>query len=175
MISNVYNRAEKHERAVVIRAYMAAAGLTRAVCFSCGNAANSLRAVGIRDLVEVGPGPQANMCPTGWWTPAEIHNTWPDRFDATSGHLPAPLMTRIAHRMRQRFPDPTPRITIPAGSGETIVVWHIAHPTVTISAVYDDRDPSTTYNEEAPLNEWVAAIATTRLHITTDGKEHPIP
>lgn len=125
------------------------------VCFSCGNAAGSLRDRGL-DVIECGPGPHADFRPDRWWTPAEIREGWPGRFDATPGHLDAAMMSRLADRFRRHLADrPGPLEYVPTGSGETILALGIAYPDVRWVAVYN-LDHATRFHCAAPLNRAVA-------------------
>lgn len=117
---------QKAIRAAVISDYMLRAGITRAVCFTCGNAARALRIAGVTDLIEVGP--RGPLQPAEWWTPAMIAQVWPDRFDATPGHLPYHLMIEVARRIRIAGPPMPGAYRVPTGSGETITCLRIAWP-----------------------------------------------
>ena len=89
----------------------------------------------------------------------EIRQLFPMAFDATSGHLPADLMREIAVRMRNELTfDTDTEYTIPTGSGETVVCLKMAFPNINFIPQYDNSDPSTEYNDEAPLNEVVRAM-----------------
>lgn len=142
-------------RARVIAAYARAAGYRGVVVFSCGNASRALKATGIY-TVEVAPG--GDLVAGRWWQPAEIHRAWPDLLDATSGHLPAPLMMDLARAYRGYLGDlPQKAYEVPTGSGETILCLSWAYPDVAFMPVYSD-DPATMYDSDAPLNSAVAAL-----------------
>lgn len=160
---NIYP-TEKAIRAQVIRRHMAEAGLTRAVCFTCGNAARALRDAGV-DVLAIGP--HEGIDARRWFTTGEIRNLWPDRFDATSGHLPPDVMNRIADVIRHTWPDPDGPITVPTGSGETIVALRIAYPTAHLIAAYDNRRPETTFHDAAPLNHIVRIVADAVTYTST--------
>lgn len=146
----------KRERAVVIRAHMAAAGIADAVCFSCGNAARALRDAGV-PVLEIGPaGP---LRPSAWWSEAMVRRVWPDRFDATSGHLSVALMTTIGARLRAALGELEDQTVVPCGSGETLVCLALAYPQVRFVAEYDMCRPETEYHPQAPLNVLVARLA----------------
>jgi hypothetical protein len=139
---------EKYIRAKVIRRYMQEAGYTKAVCFTCGNAAIALRAEGV-DTLEIGS--KGVLEPKKWWTPAEIHRVFPDYFDATSGHLPAHLMVLIAKELRKAF-----RVIpwgVYTGSGETITCFRWAFPQQKFEPL-GDFTPATERNPESAL-EWI--------------------
>lgn len=132
------------------------------VVFTCGNAANALRRellAGL-DVIEIGPRGVLN---TGkWWSPSDIHNTFPSLFDATSGHLQLPLLVQVAAEFKaylygEHF-DPTKTWFVPTGSGETILALHIAFPETKFIAVYDNTHPETTRDPQAPLNQIVDAL-----------------
>lgn len=147
----------KKIRAVVIKEYVEAAGYPGVVVFTCGNAANALREVGLQ-VVEVGP--KGDLKTDEWWSPALIHKVWPHLFDATSGHLPIPMMmdiSRMFKRYLNAFCDGMKgyRYRVPTGSGETIMCLRWAYPDKAFEPVYN-LDESTQFNEEAPLNKLVA-------------------
>jgi hypothetical protein len=145
----------KQIRARVIADYVRAAGYHGVVVFTCGNAARTLREQGL-EVTEVGP--RGDLKTDKWWTMAEIHKAWPDLFDATSGHLAAPIMSDIAKAYRQHLGDlPGKRYLIPSGSGETILCLRIVYPFVDFEAGYDDDFPETTRHNDAPLNQFVDA------------------
>jgi hypothetical protein len=148
------NVLEKKIRSQVIKEYMQATGYTRAVCFTCGNATKALRDEGV--IVD-SIGAHEELVPNKWWTQVEIKNTFPQHFDATSGHLPIFLMARIAGRIRagNRFEDFGTEI--PTGSGETIVVLSMAFPEHAreLTPLYN-LGPETEYSEFAPLNTLVS-------------------
>lgn len=137
-------------RANVIAQYIKEAGYRGVVCFSCGNAARALRAAGLM-VVEVSP--EGPLCPGKWWNPAEIHLVWPDLFDATSGHLPIPLMLKVARALRDHLGElQEATYQVPTGSGETIVCLQWAYPDKRFVPLYG-LGPETRYNNEAPLND----------------------
>ncbi len=152
-------------RAAVIDNYMMGAGIGKAVCFSCGNAARALAGRGI-NILEIGP--QGQLQSVRWWTPAEIHLLWPDRFDATPGHLPLFLMLHIAMAIRDELgviqiegaDYPGVGLHVPTGSGETIMCMHLAYPAYKFVAVYDDNHESTRYFAGAPLSGVVGRMFT---------------
>jgi len=148
----------KRLRAEAIAEYVRAAGVGGVVCFTCGNAAEELRRQGLH-VVEVGPRGELDA---GWWWPAErIARTWPHLLDATSGHLPAPLMARVAEAFR-RYLGPLDMDVVhevASGSGETVVCLAWAYPECRFAAVYDGRRPETRYGRQAPLNGLVRAVA----------------
>ncbi len=144
---------EKTIRAQLISRYIRAAGYVGVVVFTCGNAAAALRSVGV-DVLEVGN--HGELIPGKWWTPAEIRRIWPDRFDATSGHLPAPLMAEIAAALRKAMGHlPPAEYGIPTGSGETIICMRWAYPLCTFVPIYGGS-AATAYSPQAPLNYAVA-------------------
>lgn len=139
----------KHIRAGVIADYVQAAGFSGVVVFTCGNAARALRERGL-DVLEIGP--HGVLLPGRWWTPAEIHRAWPALFDATSGHLPAPLMVSISKAFRDFLGDLSQReYDVPTGSGETITCLRWAYPDTVFLPVYS-LDAHTKFEPLAPLN-----------------------
>ena len=128
----------------------------KALCFSCGNAIRWLESVGVENLLKIGPG--GDLDPLRWFSPEDIARHWPDHFDATSGHLSIPLMQRIGRALKKEMRGKAPNIDIPSGSGETAVCYAMAYPDVRFKAVYDNRDPATSYSERSPLNALVAAL-----------------
>lgn len=143
---------QKSIRANVIAAYLQALGTARCVCYSSGNSAKALAATGL-DVLHVGPG--GHLHPTDWHefiAIAKLHG----RFDATSGHLPWPLMVEIAKLMRvlqEQYDGP---LEIPTGSGETLVCLKLAYPQVPFTAVYGEGP--TLWHPQAPLNALVAML-----------------
>ncbi len=141
--------------------YMRSAGYRRAVCFSCGNAAEALRRSGV-DVLEVGP--RGRLLPGGWWSCGEIRRAWPEYFDATSGHLPVALMTAIGAELVDGIGSvfPGEEVIVPSGSGETLVCLALAYRRgegPRLVAEYDCGRPETMYDPEAPLAPLVRALA----------------
>lgn len=156
---NVLEVPAKAIRAQVIRAHLAESGHPGCVAFSCGNATRALRAAGVW-VLDVAPG--GALQSTKWWSPAEVHRAWPHLFDATSGHLPIPLMASLAAIFRETFAAtiegrPGPHV-VPTGSGETVVCLAWAFPDARWIARYDDRQPATRYEPRAPLNGLVTRL-----------------
>lgn len=149
-------RTEKRIRAEVVQAYMKRNGIPYAVCFSCGNASRYLREAGV-PLIDISP--QGDLTANRWFTMEEIRQRFPQAFDATSGHLPTDLMREIAERLRAELSfDTDTEYIIPTGSGEGVVCLKMAFPDVPFTPQYNDNDPATEYNEEAPLNGVVRAM-----------------
>ncbi len=142
-------------RAQVIARHIRRCGLRGAVVFSCGNASRALRKM---DLYVVDISRTGDLEPGRWWDAAEIRRAWPDLFDATSGHLPAPVMAEIAREFREALGDlPEPAYRVPTGSGETVVCLAMAYPQIRWTAVYNLNE-ATAYHPEAPLNDLVRAL-----------------
>lgn len=104
----------------------------------------------------VGVGAGEPLEPTRWMSFTEIACSFPGLFDATSGHLPVPLMLEIAAMLHDELCVEFARghvneLEVPAGSGETFVCLKLAFPGIKMRPVYD-LSPGTQYNEEAPLN-----------------------
>lgn len=147
----------KRIRARVIARWCKRAGVAGVVAFSCGNATRELRRAGLY-VVEVAP--RGALRAGRWWGADEIRRAWPHLLDATSGHLPAPLMLEIATALRRHLGrlGAGPYL-VPTGSGETIVCLAMAYPRTRFVAAYDDRDPATRYEPRAPLAPLVRAFA----------------
>lgn len=143
----------KRLRSRAVRRYMERAGYDRAVCFSCGNASRELRMAGV-DVLDVSP--TGDMLALRWFEPSEIARTFPGMLDATSGHLPMECMLEVAREYEGV--DVPEEAWVPCGSGETLVCLKMAHPSARLHAVYN-LDDSTRYEERAPLNRLVAALA----------------
>lgn len=138
----------KQIRAVVIADYIRAAGYPGCICFSCGNASKALKDTGL-EVVDISP--IGDLQPTSkWWLPEEVYKVWPHLFDATSGHLPAFLMIRIAEAFKKQLGDLTGRIEVPTGSGETIQCLRWAYPKVEFVPMFN-CGPGTQKDEQAPL------------------------
>lgn len=153
MKRTVLRFSAKQIRSSVVAGYVRAAGYRGVVVFSCGNSAAALREQGL-DVLEVGP--RGVLKTDKWWTPAEIQRVWPELFDATSGHLSAPLMGDIAKAFRAHLGElPAAPYTVPSGSGETIFCLRAAYPLLDFQASYDDSKPETQRHPNAPLNPFV--------------------
>ena len=149
-------KTEKRIRAEVVRAYMERNGIPYAVCFSCGNASRYLREAGV-PMIDISP--QGDLTANRWFTMEEIRQRFPNAFDATSGHLPTDMMHEIAERLRAELSfDTDTEYVIPTGSGESIVCLKMAFPEAKLTPQYNDSDPATEFNEEAPLNGIVRAM-----------------
>ena len=145
----------KKIRSKVIADFVRSAGYKGAVCFSCGNASQALidEHIFVVDISDTGP-----LRAQAWFDPAMIRRIWPDLFDATSGHLPAGLMVKIAAAMRADLgPLKDREYMVPTGSGETIVCLGIAYPETRFRPVYN-LDRGTIYEPQAPLNDLVFAM-----------------
>ena len=145
----------KQYRAEIIRRYMEFMGYKKAVCFSCGNAAMALKAAGVEVLYI---GETGDLAPNKWWRQEEVKKWFPDCFDATSGHLPIPIMKSIGVYYTQTLGDVGDEIYVPTGSGETLVALKLAWPNKKFIAVYN-LDKATEYDEDAPLNPLVQLLA----------------
>lgn len=156
--SSAVNLWQKRLRAQVIAAHLKELGQTKCVCFSCGNTAKELMKAGL-EVVYVGPG--GGLTPNYWYTYTDVQRTFNGLFDATSGHLPLPLMVEVAERMRYEMLDNKGLQALPrqilTGSGETFVCMSLAYPNIPFEPVRDDT-PATEYNEYAPLNGLVQLI-----------------
>lgn len=109
-------------------------------------------------LYTVTVAPNGDLTANRWWTAAEIHKAWPDLFDATSGHLPMPVMRRVA---TEYFRALSKRLTeghylVPTGSGETIICLRMVFPGKKFTALYNVWQ-GTESCINAPLNALVKA------------------
>ncbi|MGR0187239.1 hypothetical protein [Azospirillum aestuarii] len=146
----------KRLRALVIAQHVRAAGLPGVVCFSCGNASAALKEAGLY-TVEIAPG--GDLSAGRWWTAPEIAKAWPHLLDATSGHLPVPLMAAVASALRAELGDlPADTYEVPTGSGETLVCLSMAYPASRFRPVYG-VGKGTAFEPFAPLNGLVQALA----------------
>lgn len=146
----------KEIRARAISDYMKEAGYTRAVCFSCGHAAQELEKVGV-DVLHIGK--RGKLTPNQWFTQAEITRDFNGYFDATSGHLPMDLMLNISVLFKRFLQNKLNDVVyVPTGSGETLVCLKLAYPEKKFIAVYN-LDEATEYCKYAPLNEMVKLLA----------------
>lgn len=135
---------------------MQRAGYTKAVCFSCGNAAQALIDAGV-DTLHIGA--KGALTPNHWFKQNEIARTFPGYFDATSGHLPMELMLAIAAAFKSHLKDSLEDVVyVPSGSGETLVCLQLAYPEKKFVAVYN-LDNATEYDDNAPLNRLVDILA----------------
>lgn len=141
------NQLQKKIRAEVIKEYLNAIGQNKCVCFTCGNASRYLREQGV-EVVEV-------INPDRWWEFSEIQAYY-KLFDATSGHLPIPLMVEIAKRLKTAIKRPRFKY-VACGSGETYICLRLAFPFYHFIPVYNIDKP-TTFNAKAPLNGLVEIL-----------------
>lgn len=156
---NLLKFPAKQLRARVIARHVYSAGYPGVVVFTCGNAATALRRATNASVLEIGP--KGELTPNRWYTPAEIHKTWPYLFDATSGHLPLPLMVEIADEFKTYLGDLPEVLTfVPTGSGETIFCLSLAYPDVPFVAVYDNKKSPTTRDPHSPLNPIIDKLFT---------------
>ena len=148
-------------RSKIIAAYVQRGGYRGAVIFSCGNAASALKAE-LPDVLAIAPG--YDLRAERWWTPDEIARVWPDRFDATSGHLPLHLMVQLSEVLADVLgPLTAGTYYVPTGSGETVLCLRWAYPATQFVAVYDDRNPATAFDKQAPL-AWLVAHTGPVMH-----------
>lgn len=153
----------KQIRAQVIKEYMEAGGYERAVCFSCGHAAQELADAGV-DVLHIGP--HGVLIPGRWFTQAEIHRDFPGFFDATSGHLPNDAMVALAEAYKAYLGPKYGIYYVPTGSGETVVCLKMAYPEAEFVAVYN-IDEATEYSAQCPLNPLVRLMCKS---VIMDGK-----
>ena len=147
----------KQLRAKVIKKHLNNLGINKCVCFTCGNASKYLRFEGI-NVISVGK--NELLIPNKWFSYTEIQNNFNNIFDATSGHLPMPLMIDIAKELRARdYGNLKKKVTylVPTGSGESIICLQIAFPNISFKPVRLSN-PQTEYNKDAPLNDLLIAM-----------------
>lgn len=162
----------KYARALCISSYLRSEmGERPVVCFSCGNAANELRLLGL-DVLEIGE--QGKLVPNHWFKQSEIAKYFPNYFDATPGHLSMELMLELGwwfeHQLSFEHITLGDDVYVPTGSGETLVVLKLRFPEKRFHAVYNvaGLEKETEYHEEAPLNQLVKLLATT---VTIGGQD----
>ena len=151
------SRTAKTIRAHIIKRHMEENHIDRCVCFSCGNASRAIKDAGI-PCVEISPG--GDLSANRWRSMNEIRNTFPDSFDATSGHLPMDMMNQLAAEFRIILSDTIKEghtYTIPTGSGETVICLRMAFPKSRFIAQWDNQDPSCEYSDQAPMAQLVKA------------------
>ena len=145
----------KQIRANAIKEYCEKYNIKKLVCFSCGNASRSLKEVGL-DVIDVSP--NGDLEAKHWFTQREISELFPDRFDATSGHVPMELMIMISDHFKNYLKEIPEEIYLPTGSGETLVELKLAFPDTKIHAVYNINE-ATEYSEYCVLNNLVNVLA----------------
>jgi len=150
------NLDEKKIRAKVIKKYLNSCGKNKCVCFTCGNAGKALKEVGL-NVVTVGD--KELLKPGKWFSYAEIANSF-NRFDATSGHLPIPLMLEIAMGLKKKLGKLNIEevYEVPTGSGETIICLAMAYPYIKFKPIRYENYAPTRYELYAPLNSLVEAL-----------------
>ena len=154
----------KRIRSLIIKEYLSKHSYKGCVCFSCGNASDALKKVGINTIAIADNG---DFIANRWFTPGEVYEIFTNYFDATSGHLPIELMNQIALYYREHLKD-LPEINyIPSGSGETLVCLKIAFPNKKFIAVYN-LDKTTEYDSECILNDLVKALAADIIYYNED-------
>ncbi len=144
------NLLQKQIRSRVISRYMTIAGIPKAVCFTCGNAARFLEREGV-DVLAIGE--KEMLSPTEWWNREDIARHFPDYFDATSGNLPIFLMEIIGISLRHCLGDSWRGGRVKIGSGETLLCLLLAYPHLKNKIKpYRDGTPATAYSPLASLN-----------------------
>ncbi len=165
----------KKDRAAVVVDYARTHFYEGIVVFSIGDPNDLQRSIlrSSLNLISVSPGGDLQSA-NKWWSQEEIRTSWPNYFDATSGHLPVFLLNQIVVRIRSKFLgiDESKEYFIPTGSGETFVCMALAFPRVTFRAVYN-IDRYTQWNPNAPLNDWVSALADDVYFDMPTGRTHP--
>ena len=146
----------KHIRALAIKDYLSNMNYDGVVCFTCGNAAKELKNVGV-NTISVG-GSEGDLLPNRWFSQKDIHNTFSNVFDATSGHLPMELMVEIGKCYRDYLGELDNVVYVPCGSGETLVCLKLAYPNTDFIAVYN-LNAATKYEPDCVLNPLVKLLA----------------
>lgn len=158
-----FNTTQKEVRAQVIKKHLNAFGTNKCVCFTCGNAAKYLREIGV-DVVAVGD--KETLHPGKWFTYTEIQHDFNGLFDATSGHLPIPLMVEIAAKLAEIYDGKLNEYDkiyeVYTGSGETIICLKMAFPDVKFRPVRLLNHPPTEFSIHAPLNNLLVALFDTK-------------
>lgn len=148
------NKIIKDIRAKVIKKHLDAIGTNKCICFTCGNATISLRSHGI-NVISIGDNEELKT--NKWWTYSEIQKYF-GLFDATSGHLPLPLINDISIQVRDKLnsmiKDIDEIIDIPTGSGESLLIMCMAFPKKRFRSIRLNNK-ETVYNIDAPLNHLV--------------------
>jgi hypothetical protein len=153
------NLLQKKIRAKVIKKYLNGSGINKCVCFSSGNAATELKAVGL-DVVHVGT--RGDLMPLKWFSFGEVAKSFNGLFDATSGHLPFPMLVEIAWQIKNEIHNwDKKNVKIETGSGETLVCLSLAFPDIVFEPVYGKSGP-TEFNKLAPMN-WIVDILKSRV------------
>lgn len=155
-----YNLLEKKIRAEVIFDYLKESNKPlKVVCFTSGNSAKFLREQGIKVLAY---GNNETNKITHWFSFSEIAKQF-KVFDATSGHLPFPLMKEISKRLYNLKPlknkfQYRKLYPIKIGSGETIICLKMAFPKINFYPIRIKDFKPTEYHRLAPLNPLVYAL-----------------
>lgn len=148
----------KEIRSHIIKKYLEHINCNKVVCFSCGNASRELKKVGL-DVVDISP--TGDFLANKWFKSNEIFNLFKDRFNATSGYLPFDLMYDIGLEYRNILGELKSPVTVPSGSGETLVCLKMAYPDIDFIATFDNNYPATTLDEKTPLFPVVTLLAKT--------------
>ena len=155
------NILEKQIRAQVIREYMEAIGQTKAVIFTCGNAAKYLRELGVPILAI---GENEELKPQKSFTHEEIAKQFPSHFNASSGDIPLFLISEIGNRLRTQLGDTFTGGKINVGSSETLLALTIAYPELKEKIEpFRNGQPENQYNEHATLNPFMRALYTEKI------------
>lgn len=140
----------KKIRARIIANHIRRTSYRGVVAFSCGNATRELKLQGLQ-VIDISPAGDLRSTEK-WWTVQEIHEVFPDYFDATSGHLTAALMVEIAKAFREHIGAlPEKAYKVPTGSGETIICLRWAYPEIIFIPIYN-ISAGTVFDIHAPLN-----------------------
>jgi len=153
-----YNLLVKNIRAIVIKKHLYCIKQDKCVCFTCGNASKFLRKIGL-NVISVGN--KEGLIPARWFSFTDIQNSFNNMFDATSGHLPMPLMDNISLQLRKKLKnkfEKDKKYWIKVGSGETIICLKMAFPHIKFIPYRIKDFAPTEYNANAPLNNLLYAI-----------------
>lgn len=153
-----YNLLEKQIRADVIYDHLKKSDLKpEVICFTSGNSAKYLKE---KDLYVLAYGSNQKHKPDHWYNFTEIAKKF-KMFDATSGHLPMPLMNEIALRLKKVLRNKFKKhqiYYIKTGSGETIVTLKMAFPKINFHPIRLPDYSHTEYHKEAPLNNLIFSL-----------------
>jgi len=144
------NILEKKIRSEVIKDYMQEIGISKAVVFTCGNAAKYLKKIGVEVLAI---GEYEDLKPNKWFTHEEIGKKFKGYFNATSGDIPLFLIYKIGQKIRKIKKNKFKGGEIEVGSGETLLVMIFAYPELKNKIIpIRTGSPETKCNGGATLN-----------------------
>lgn len=126
------------------------------VCCSCGNASKALKETG---LYTVAIAPNGDLRANRWFKHQEIARMFPGLLDATSGHLPLPLMERIGQAYAECLTTQADKLFwahhdfyLPTGSGETLLALRLVFAGTRFHPIRWKGNPATEFNHKSLLN-----------------------